>query len=129
MTEKKASFGRLFLVFTGENALKGVTDTVITPSPEPRKPKLLDRVREAIRLKHYSLRTEKTYLDWIRRFILFHGKRHPQTMGAKEVSQFLSDLAVNRNVAASTQNQTRKSFAHVPRQMIYALRLCAALAE
>jgi hypothetical protein len=76
MTEKKASFGRLFLAFTGENALKGVTATVINPSPEPRKPKLLDQVREAIRLKHYSLRTEKTYLEWIKRFILFHGKRH-----------------------------------------------------
>jgi integron integrase len=75
------------------------------PSPELRKPKLLDRVREAVRLKHYSLRTEKTYSEWIRRFILFHGKRHPQTMGAEEVRQFLSDLASNQDVAASTQNQ------------------------
>jgi site-specific recombinase XerD len=105
MTEKKASFGRLFLALTGGNALKGVTTSVITPSPEPRKPKLLDHVREAIRVKHYSLRTEKTYLDWIKRFILFHGKRHPQSMGAEEVCQFLSDLATNRKVAASTQNQ------------------------
>jgi integron integrase len=78
---------------------------VITPAPEPRKPKLLDQVREAIRLKHYSNRTEKTYVDWIKRFILFHGKRHPRSMGAEEVSQFLSDLATKRNVAASTQNQ------------------------
>ena len=78
---------------------------MITPAPEPRKPKLLERVREAIRLKHYSLRTEKTYSDWITRFILFHGKRHPQTMGAKEVSEFLTDLAAKHNVAASTQNQ------------------------
>lgn len=78
---------------------------MITPSPEPGKPKLLAQVREAIRLKHYSLRTEKTYSEWIRRFILFHGKRHPQTMGAEEVRQFLSDLASNRDVAASTQNQ------------------------
>jgi integron integrase len=105
MTGKKASFGRLFLAFTGESALIGATAVVITPSPEPRKPKLLDQVREAIRVKHYSIRTEKTYVDWIKRFILFHGKRHPQSMGAEEVSQFLSDLAVNRNVAASTQNQ------------------------
>jgi hypothetical protein len=82
---------------------------VITPSPEPRKPKLLDQVREAIRLKHYSLRTEKTYLDWIKRFILFHGKQHPRAMGAGEVSRFLTDLAVNRNVAASTQNQHVKA--------------------
>ena len=77
---------------------------IISPS-EARKPKLLGQVREAIRLKHYSLRTEKTYLDWIKRFILFHGKRHPLTMGAEEVRRFLSDLASHRGVAASTQNQ------------------------
>lgn len=56
-------------------------------------------------MKHYSIRTEKTYVEWIKRFILFHGKRHPQLMGAEEVRQFLSDLATKRNVAASTQNQ------------------------
>jgi integron integrase len=105
MTGKKASFGRLFLALTGENALKGVTPPVLTPAPDPRKPKPLERVREVIRLKHYSLRTEKTYLDWIKRFIVFHGKRHPETMGADEVRQFLSHLAVELNVAASTQNQ------------------------
>jgi integron integrase len=105
MAGKKASSGRLFLASAGRNALKGVTDSVITPSPEPGKPKLLAQVREVIRLKHYSLRTEKTYVDWIKRFILFHGKRHPQTMGAEEVRRFLSDLASQRDVAASTQNQ------------------------
>jgi integron integrase len=105
MTEKKASFGRLFLALAGGNALKGVTPPVLTAAPDPRKPKLLDRVREVIRLKHYSLRTEKTYVDWIKRFILFHGKRHPQMMGGDEVREFLSDLATQRNVAASTQNQ------------------------
>jgi integrase len=78
---------------------------VSAPAPDPRKPKLLDRVREVIRLKHYSLRTEKTYLDWIKRFIIFHGKRHPAEMGAKEVREFLSDLATAHKVAASTQNQ------------------------
>jgi hypothetical protein len=75
-------------------ALKGVTPQVIPPAPEPRKPKLLDQVREAIRFKHYSLRTEKTYVDWIKRFILYHGKRHPQSMGPAEVRRFLGDLAV-----------------------------------
>jgi hypothetical protein len=105
MTGKKASFGRLFLDFTGGDALKGVTPPVLPPAPEPRKPKLLERVREVIRLKHYSLRTEKTYIDWIKRFIVFHGKRHPETMGADEVRQFLSHLATELNVAASTQNQ------------------------
>jgi len=65
----------------------------------------LEQVRVAIRTKHYSLRTEDTYVQWIRRFILFHDKRHPQEMGVEEISQFLSDLAVTHRVAASTQNQ------------------------
>jgi integron integrase len=68
-------------------------------------PRLLDQVREVIRLRHYSIRTEQAYVQWIRRFILFHGKRHPREMGAPELTAFLSDLAVQRNVAASTQNQ------------------------
>jgi len=62
-------------------------------------------VRRAIRLKHYSIRTEEAYTDWIRRFILFHGKRHPKDMAEPEVSAFLSDLATEGHVAASTQNQ------------------------
>jgi len=70
-----------------------------------QKPKLLDRLRERIRLKHYSIRTEKAYLDWNRRFILFHNKKHPQNMGAQEVEQFLTYLAVKGRVASSTQNQ------------------------
>ena len=69
------------------------------------KPKLLDQVRDKIRFKHYSIRTEHAYVDWIKRYILFHGKRHPQEMGKQEAEQFLSHLAVDRNVAASTQNQ------------------------
>ncbi len=69
------------------------------------KPKLLDQVRQKIRLKHYSIRTEQAYVDWIRRYILYHQKRHPQDMGKPEVEQFLTHLAVERNVAASTQNQ------------------------
>jgi integron integrase len=68
-------------------------------------PRLLDQVREVIRLRHYSIRTEQAYVQWIRRFILFHGKRHPREMGAPELTAFLSDLATQRNVAASTQNQ------------------------
>jgi integron integrase len=65
----------------------------------------LDQVRYAIRTRHYSRRTEKTYVGWIRRYILFHGKRHPAEMGAAEITSFLSWLAVSRNVSASTQNQ------------------------
>jgi len=70
-----------------------------------RSPKLLDRVRAANRLRHGSRSTEKSYVGWIRRFILFHGKRHPAEMGAPEVARFLSSLAVEGKVAASTQNQ------------------------
>lgn len=65
---------------------------------------MLDQVRHRLRAKHYSYRTEQTYLHWIKRFILFHGKRHPSQMGAPEVEAFLSSLAVERNVAAATQN-------------------------
>lgn len=74
------------------------------PSRSPT-PRLLDEVRRHLRVKHYSLRTEATYIGWIRRFILANGKRHPRDMGAAEVEQFLSQLAVKGQVAASTQNQ------------------------
>ena len=69
------------------------------------RPRLLDQVRDAIRTRHYSYRTEEAYAGWIKRFILFHGKRHPAEMGKAEIEQFLTALAVKRNVAASTQNQ------------------------
>lgn len=69
------------------------------------KPKLLDQVRQRIRLKHYSYRTEQSYTGWIKRFIFYHHKRHPQEMGKAEVEDFLNHLATDRNVAASTQNQ------------------------
>lgn len=68
-------------------------------------PKLLDQVRDRIRRKHYSLRTEEAYVRWIKRFIFFHGKRHPRQMGAAEVEKFLTHLAVAGRVSASTQNQ------------------------
>ncbi len=70
-----------------------------------KPPRLLDRVREAIRVRHYSYRTEEQYVGWVRRYILFHGKRHPRDLGAEEVEAFLSSLAVQGNVAAATQNQ------------------------
>ena len=69
----------------------------------PRK--LLDQVRDALRVKHYSYRTEQAYVGWIRRFILFHDKRHPMEMGGPEVERFLTWLATDRTVAASTQTQ------------------------
>ena len=67
--------------------------------------KLLDQVRNVIRKKHYSIRTEQAYVDWVRRYILFHKKHHPKDMGEKEISQFISHLATDRRVASSTQNQ------------------------
>ena len=71
----------------------------------PGKPKLLDQVRDAIRTRHYSYRTEEAYVGWIKRFIFFHHKRHPAEMGPVEITQFLTALAVDRHVSASTQTQ------------------------
>lgn len=82
------------------------------------KPKLLDRVRAAIRFRHYSLRTEQAYTDWIKRFIVFHGKRHPEEMGEAEIGEFLSDLAVRGNVAASTQNQALSALLFLYREVL-----------
>lgn len=79
------------------------TTTINPPAPV----RLLDRVRQEIRLRHYSIRTEDAYVQWIRRFILFHEKRHPLDMNAVEVTAFLSHLAVERTVSASTQNQAK----------------------
>jgi integron integrase len=77
----------------------------MTPSVGPTSPKLLDRLRNACRVRHYSIRTEEAYYDWAKRFILFHNKRHPQEMGVAEINEFLTHLAVARRVSASTQNQ------------------------
>jgi integron integrase len=82
------------------------------------KPKLLDQVRNILRVNHYSLRTEETYVHWIRRFIYFHGKRHPAEMGAFEVDAFLSHLAVEGNVSASTQNQALNSIIFLYRHVL-----------
>lgn len=89
------------------------------PEPdEPHKPKFLEEVRRALRLRHYSIRTERTYLDWIRQFILFHGKRHPNDLGEAEVSAFLTHLAADRNVAASTQNQALSALLFLYQQFL-----------
>jgi integron integrase len=79
---------------------------------------LLDQVRDAVRRKHYSLRTEEAYVYWIRRFILFHGKRHPKQMGAPEVTAYLTHLAVDANVAASTQNQALSAILFLYRDVL-----------
>ena len=80
--------------------------------------KLLDQVRHVIRKKHYSIRTEQAYTNWIKRFILFHGKRHPKDMGETEISKYISYLAVKRNVSASTQNQALNAIVFLYKQIL-----------
>ena len=99
-------------MYSGDRSRRGELE----PRPPPhrwvpiveagsREPRLLDRLRLAVRARHYSLRTEEAYVAWVKRFVLYHGKRHPQTMGEPEINAFLSDLAVRQGVSASTQNQ------------------------
>jgi site-specific recombinase XerD len=83
----------------------------------PRK--LLDQLRETLRVKHYSLRTEEAYADWTRCFILFHNKRHPQEMGPAEIEAFLTHLAVDRNLAASSQNQALSALLFLYREILH----------
>jgi integrase len=86
-------------------------------SPLPSsKPKLLDQVRQTIRRKHYSIRTEEAYVDWIKRYIFFHKKRHPAEMSERE--QFLNHLAVQKEVAASTQNQALSALIFLYREVL-----------
>ena len=80
--------------------------------------RLLDRVREAIRVRHYSIRTENTYVDWIRRFVLFHDKRHPEQMREPEVARFLTHLAVDEQVAPATQNQALNALVFLYRAVL-----------
>src|SRR3989475_4744295 len=87
------------------------------PADSPR-PRLLDRVRAAIRARHYSRRTEEAYVAWIRRYIFFHAKRHPAEMGAPEVTRFLTSLAMDGHVAASTQNQALSALLFLYRQVL-----------
>ena len=83
-----------------------------------QQPKLLDRMRDAIRVRHYALATERNYVQWARRFIFFHHKRHPAEMGAVEVEAFLSSLATERNVSASTQNQAMHALLFLYRDVL-----------
>ena len=89
-----------------------------TGPPEAPKPRLLDRVRQAIGTRHYSRRTEKAYVHWIKRYNFFHGKRHPAEMGAAEVTAFLTALAVHSKVAASTQNQALSALLFLYREVL-----------
>src|SRR5262245_271432 len=89
-----------------------------TGAPDPPKPRLLDRVRHALGTRHYSRRTEKAYVHWIKRYIFFHGKRHPAEMGATEVTAFLTSPAVQAKVAPSTQNQALSALLFLYREVL-----------
>lgn len=95
-----------------------MSSTMVAESPQADKPKLLDRARSLLRLRHYSIRTEQAYLDWIRRFILFHNKRHPEEMGEKEIADFLTYLANEGKVAAATQNQAFSALLFLYQQVL-----------
>lgn len=83
-----------------------------------QQPRFLDQLREQLRVRHYSLRTEDAYVDWVRRFILFQDKRHPKDMGAREIQGFLSHLAVDRGVSPSTQNQAKAALLFMYRELL-----------
>jgi integron integrase len=89
---------------------------LLVPNPKLR---LREQLREVMRFKHYSLRTEEAYWNWIRQFILFHGKQHPREMGETHVHQFLSHLATSRNVAAATQNQALNALVFLYAQVLH----------
>lgn len=89
-----------------------------SPAHTADKPKLLDQVRDVIRRKHFSIRTEQTYVDWIKRYIFFHGKRHPNEMSEAEITAFLTHLARAGKVAASTQNQALSALLFLYREVL-----------
>jgi integron integrase len=99
------------------SSLQGIFAVSEAQSPYGRK--LLDQVSDAIRVKHYSLRTEDTYKDWIVRYILFHKKRHPKDMGAEEIQAFITHLAVERHLAASSQNQALSAIMFLYRHVLH----------
>ncbi len=84
----------------------------------PKSVRLMDQVREVLRFHHYAYNTEKSYVSWILQYIRFHNKKHPKDMGKPEVEAFLSHLAINRNVAASTQNQAFNAIVFLYRQVL-----------
>jgi hypothetical protein len=91
--------------------------TTTAPDGAPR-PRLLDRVRDAVRARHYSIRTEEAYIGWIRRYIRFHSKRHPDEMGEPEINAFLTYLAVAQRVGAATQNQALAALLFLYRRVL-----------
>ncbi len=100
------------------NINKGIKEDKNNNIPNNKHPKLLNQVQNRIRAKHYSIRTEQAYLDWIKKFILYHGKRHPVDMGETEICDYLTHLAVKRKVASSTQNQALSAILFLYREII-----------
>lgn len=107
----------LFFLITMSDNAPSLSDNV-PASPDATRPRLLDQVVARLRARHYSLRTEQAYVGWIKRYILFHGKRHPRGMGKVEVEAFLSALAVERHVAASTQSQALAALLFLYREVL-----------
>ena len=98
-----------------------MSDPTVDPSAAPPPPpslRLLDQVRARIRVKHYALRTEKVYVDWVKRFVLFHDKRHPRELGPAQIEAFLSHLATVRQVSASTQNQAKAALLFLYKEVL-----------
>jgi integron integrase len=107
-----------FAIFCSGFHYGGTLPEMLSSPRASNKPKLLDQVREVIRRKHYSIRTEQAYCDWIKRFILFHRKRHPAEMAEAEITEFLTHLAVQANVAAATQNQALSALLFLYREVL-----------
>lgn len=84
----------------------------------PKSARLMDQVREVLRFHHYAYNTEKSYISWILKYIRFHNKKHPKDMGKQEIEAFLSHLAINRNVSASTQNQAFNALLFLYREVL-----------
>ncbi|HDL85523.1 MAG TPA: hypothetical protein ENH11_04230 [Candidatus Acetothermia bacterium] len=102
----------------GHGQIKSSVDGKMRNNCPSQEPRLLDQVRNAIRRKHYSIRTEQTYIDWIKRYIFFHNKQHPKEMGEREISDFLTYLAVKRKVSSSTQNQALCALVFLYKQVL-----------
>ena len=115
MGQSRAVGTLVYPVEAGNARTRTVRESVPPVLPKPR---LLDRVREALRVRHYSRRTEEAYVAWIRRYIFFHGERHPAELSGPDVTRFLSALAVERHVAASTQNQALSALLFLHRDVL-----------
>jgi integron integrase len=116
----RAALGFLYDQFLAAETPAAAAPAGAAPSPEPRPTPspFLNRCHEVLRLRHYALRTEECYVNWIKRFILFHGKRHPADLGAAEIEAFLTHLAVQEHVAASTQNQAMNALLFLYQQVL-----------